>query len=104
MELQRRLGDSGATAYAAHPGVVITRLYRSTPVIEKIMSYRLFSRFLFKTAKGGSQTPLFCATHEKANPAVYHADCKKCPTSGLAKDSEKARELWDWSQKLVDNK
>jgi len=104
IELQKRLGDSGATAYSLHPGSVQTNLARGIPFIGRISTIpqlQSITSVFFKTPREGAQTSIYCATQPTAVPGEYHADCQRVATTALADDPERARELWDWSEQLV---
>ena len=47
------------------------------------------------------QTSLFCALSDKATPGGYHADARPWVTSPAAKDSAKAKWLWEESERVT---
>ena len=99
-ELKRRYGIK---AYSLHPGGVSdTHIHQRN---------QLLDRFLFqcgmvisKTVQQGCMTTLFCALSDDARPGHYHADCCVREPSHLALDQHRAKECWEESEKLIDEK
>ena len=91
-ELARRLGGTGVTTYAVHPGVVATDVWRSVPaplrwVIKKFML----------TPEQGAEASLRCAmAPELANQTGRYYDAGGIETepNRLADDLELAKTLW----------
>jgi retinol dehydrogenase-12 len=103
IELQRRFGAQGLQAYALHPGAVNTGLQRHVS-LSKWFTAPLQS-LLFKTQLEGAQTNLFCAVSDEAVPGKYHADCQVTEVANpYADNPERAREWWDYSEKIVAEK
>ncbi|CAF1534063.1 unnamed protein product, partial [Adineta steineri] len=101
MELQRRFGAQGLRAYVLHPGLVRTSLHAAmsnwfaAPLI----------LLLFKTPLEGAQTNLFCSVSDEAVPGKYHSDCRQSELGNPhAENSERAREWWEYSEKIVAEK
>jgi retinol dehydrogenase-12 len=92
-ELARRL-DSGVTAYALHPGLVASDIWRRVPgPVRSLIKMRMLS------AKQGARTSVYCAT----SPAVaavsgrYYDDCAERQPSPVATE-ELGRLLWEQSE------
>merc|ERR1711892_1403577 len=79
-ELARRLGGSGVTAYALHPGVVATELWRHMGDTNGCIGSLVagFVSWLCKTPEAGAQTSIFCAVDESItdHSGRYYSDCK----------------------------
>ncbi|OYU44750.1 MAG: short-chain dehydrogenase [Burkholderiales bacterium PBB4] len=60
-ELQRRLSQAGhgTISVAAHPGVSATNLFQHLPKVVQVFSPLM--SFIFQSAKGGAQPPLYAA-------------------------------------------
>jgi dehydrogenase/reductase SDR family protein 13 len=89
-ELARRLGASGVTTYALHPGTVASDIWRRVPwPLRPLMKRRMIS------PEQGAQTSLYCA----ASPDVagesgrYYDACRRKEPSAAATASL-AAELW----------
>jgi len=97
-ELGRRLYGTGVTAYAVHPGVVSTNVWRSLP---KSM-VKVLSRWMISPEEG-AQTTLYCATQPQLSgeTGMYYDNCKVTASSGTAQDIQLARLLWEKSSEWV---
>lgn len=100
LELERRFGSKGVHAYACHPGFVATELMKHAPWALQMMLPPL-QYFTFKTSLEGAQTTLFCALSERAVPGGYHSDAQPWPTTATAQDKEKARWMWEESERIT---
>jgi NAD(P)-dependent dehydrogenase (short-subunit alcohol dehydrogenase family) len=118
VELNRRLGPRGGSAYAVHPGGIMTNLQRDMSAAEiKAMGWideetgRPIDRF--KTVAGGASTSVWCATSPLLNGGgVYCEDCNVAelkpdddPTfTGVrswAVDPAIASRLWTMSEDML---
>jgi NAD(P)-dependent dehydrogenase (short-subunit alcohol dehydrogenase family) len=90
-ELARRLDGSGVTAYALHPGVVATDIWRELP-----WGIRHLAKLFMVSPEEGARTTLHCATEPEASLAsgAYYDSCKPVRPSRAADDPVLARELW----------
>ena len=90
-ELARRLAGSGVTAYALHPGVVATDIWRELP-----WGIRHLAKLFMVSPEEGARTTLHCATEPEASLAsgAYYDSCKPVRPSRAADDPALARELW----------
>jgi len=100
IELQKRLGDSGATTCVLHPGYVRTDILRHQKLVMQLPSIVL-SPLILKNSKEGAQTTLYCATQPNIRPGEYYCDCKVAPSSLLSNDPKLASDLWEYSERLV---
>jgi NAD(P)-dependent dehydrogenase (short-subunit alcohol dehydrogenase family) len=91
-ELARRLEGTGVTAYAVHPGVVATDVWRRVPG-----PFRwLIKRFMI-TPEEGAVSPLRCATAPELageTGRYYDVGGVERRPSRLARDPALAAELW----------
>ncbi len=97
-ELARRWAGSGVTAYAVHPGVVATGIWRRLPGPLRW----LVTRFMI-TPEEGARTTIFCATApELASVSGRYYDRQRESTpSRVAQDDALAARLWNESEKMV---
>jgi NAD(P)-dependent dehydrogenase (short-subunit alcohol dehydrogenase family) len=100
-ELNRRLGESGVTSAALHPGIVMTDLGRDQKGLLSWVGIPM--RPFMKTAEQGAATTLYAATC--ANPlqpgGSYLADCATARPGKLAGDADLERRLWERSEELT---
>lgn len=118
VELNRRLEPRRVTAYAVHPGGIMTNLQRDMSAAEINAMGWLDKdgkpREGFKTPAGGASTAVWCATSPllAAGGGVYCEDCNIAelkpandPTfTGVrswAVDQEAAKKLWSLSEKML---
>jgi retinol dehydrogenase 12 len=97
-ELARRWAGSGVTAYALHPGVVATGIWRRVPGPLRW----LITRFMISPEEGAGTT-IFCATAPElagVSGRYYERQGESTP-SVVAQDDALAARLWDESEKLV---
>lgn len=97
-ELARRLAGTGVTAYALHPGVVATDVWRRIPApVAWIMK-----RFMI-SPEAGAATTLYCATDAAlaARSGGYYDECRERTPSRVAQDDALAAELWRRSEQMV---
>ncbi|XP_054710865.1 retinol dehydrogenase 13-like [Uloborus diversus] len=101
-ELAKRLDSTNVTVNALHPGGVRTRIARNARWFIKYIIVPIVYPFL-KTAKSGAQTTIHLAVSDEVEniSGEYFVDCEKYWTSRSAKDDEKARKLWELSEKLT---
>jgi NAD(P)-dependent dehydrogenase (short-subunit alcohol dehydrogenase family) len=90
-ELARRLGGSGVTTYALHPGVVASDIWRRVPwPARQLMKLRMLS------PEEGARTSLYCATAPEVaeDSGLYYDDCRR-REPGRAASPELGAELWE---------
>ncbi|MFA9453248.1 MAG: SDR family NAD(P)-dependent oxidoreductase [Candidatus Aminicenantaceae bacterium] len=105
-ELQRRLDEAGSSTLvtASHPGWTATELQRHAGL------FSFLNPFLAQDITMGALPTLCAAVAEDVQACDYYGPegwremrghPKKVETSALAKDMEKARKLWEVSEKLT---
>lgn len=100
-ELARRLGGTGVTANALHPGVVATGFGRNNRGAFRQMM-RMAAPFLLSPEKGARTSVHLCASPElEGVTGRYFADCKEEQPSAAALDDEAARRLWAISEEMA---
>jgi WW domain-containing oxidoreductase len=101
-ELGRRLGGTGKTANAVHPGVIDTQIGRALPALSRV-ALRIAAPLVLKTPAQGAATQCYVAT----NPAVatvsgqYFADCNRAEPLPIASDQQLAGRLWETTEQIV---
>ncbi len=93
-ELARRLDGSGVTAYALHPGVVASDIWRRVPwPARSILTRRMLS------TEQGARTSLYCATSAEVATVSgrYFEQCAEREPSSLA-TPELGERLWAQSE------
>jgi retinol dehydrogenase 12 len=93
-ELARRLDGCGVTAYALHPGVVASDIWRRVPwPARPLMKLRMI------TPEQGARTSLYCATSPEvaqASGRFYDKCAERAPSAVATPDL--AAELWQRSE------
>ncbi|XP_022767508.1 short-chain dehydrogenase TIC 32, chloroplastic-like [Durio zibethinus] len=104
-ELNRRLQEEGVniTVNSVHPGLIMTPLFRHTAALMKL--FKLFTFFLWKNVPQGAATTCYVALHPrlKEDTGKYFVDCNEMTPSSYARDEALARQLWDFSNKLINS-
>ncbi|GAV62698.1 adh_short domain-containing protein [Cephalotus follicularis] len=104
-ELSRRLKVEGVniTGNSVHPGFIMTNLMKYSAVSMKIM--KMFSFFLWKDVAQGAATTCYVALHPslKGVSGKYFEDCNEMKPSAYATDPLLAKNLWDFSRKLINS-
>lgn len=97
-ELQRRLEGTGVTAYALHPGVVSTNVWRKIP-----RPFAALAKLFMIDSQEGAKTTIHCATAPLAelDPGGYYDKCTEKEPSEPARDPALAAELWRRSEQWV---
>jgi NAD(P)-dependent dehydrogenase (short-subunit alcohol dehydrogenase family) len=96
-ELARRLDSTGVTAYALHPGVIASDIWRRVPFpFDRLM------KIFMKSTEEGAQTSLYCATAPELADVSgrYYDSCRERPASAVATPAL-AAELWSRSEQWV---
>lgn len=98
-ELARRLADQEITAFAVHPGVVATEVWRQVPAPLRWV----IKRFMLSPEQGARSTIAAATEPELVAHSGAYLDwnCRVRPPSKLAEDRELARELWSRSARWV---
>jgi retinol dehydrogenase-12 len=93
-ELARRAAGTGVTAYALHPGVVASDIWRRVPwPVRPLMERRML------TVAQGAETSLYCAASPAvaADSGLFYDKCAERAPSPVA-TPELAAELWKRSE------
>ncbi|KAF9614153.1 hypothetical protein IFM89_015472 [Coptis chinensis] len=102
-ELVRRLKEDGVqiTANSLHPGAINTDLLRHHSIINGIV--QAVGKFFIKDVPQGAATTCYVALHPqvKGVSGEYFLDSNIGKASTLARDTELAKKLWDFSMSLV---
>jgi NAD(P)-dependent dehydrogenase (short-subunit alcohol dehydrogenase family) len=96
-ELGRRLAGTGVTAYALHPGVVASEIWRRVPwPARQIVTRRML------TIEEGARTSLYCATAPEVaqESGKYYDQCRETEPSKLV-TPELAARLWEYSENAI---
>ena len=94
-ELARRLAGTAVTAYALHPGVVASDIWRRVPwPVRPLLTRRML------TVDQGAETSLYCATAPELAQVSgrYYEECAERDPSPVA-TPELAARLWQHSEK-----
>ncbi|CAK9310799.1 unnamed protein product [Citrullus colocynthis] len=102
-ELARKLKEEGVkiTANSLHPGAIPTNLFRYHSIINGFLG--VLGKHVMKNVQQGAATTCYVALHPqiKGISGQYFADSNIAKASSLANDSELAKKLWDFTQKLI---
>jgi len=101
-ELQRRLSTTGVTAYALHPGVVLTEIGRHANSF-LWSAVKLIGPLFLKTPCEGAQTTVYCAVQEDMEglSGSYFVDCAVQGTTKKSNDEGLAKKLWELSEQMT---
>lgn len=97
-ELARRYGSQGLRAYALHPGVVKSDVWRQIPQpFRALVTWRMISN------EEGAETTLYCATSPEVadHNGRYYDECREKQPSPAALNAALAHELWEKSSAFV---
>lgn len=99
--LAKRLEGTGVTAYALHPGVVQTELWRHLNKPQQAAMWMI--RPFTKTSVQGAQTTIYCAVAPEleTESGKYYSDCAPTNCSRAALDDDVAQRLWELSCKML---
>jgi NAD(P)-dependent dehydrogenase (short-subunit alcohol dehydrogenase family) len=105
-ELNRRFKAEGVdvTAYAVHPGVINTDLYRHLGGGAQV--YHFLTSWVNKNVPQGAATSMYCALAPAAKEGAggYFQDCNLVPEHAMkpfARSDDLAHRLWDVSVELT---
>ncbi len=100
MELARRLSGTGVTVNCVHPGGIRTKIYHTT--LLHTLYAKLFA-WTLKPVSKGAEPIVYLAS----SPAVegitgeYFREMKRGQPSDQARDPELARQVWEYSERLI---
>jgi NAD(P)-dependent dehydrogenase (short-subunit alcohol dehydrogenase family) len=102
-ELARRHAATTLSAFALHPGVVASGVWRGMPVFERwAMLLRWLIRGRLVSNDDGAKTTLHCALEARAEESgLYFDDERPVMPSELAQDPVLARNLWERSEEWI---
>lgn len=97
-ELARRLQGKGVNAYALHPGVIASDVWRRVP-----WPVRSLMKLFMISVEEGAKTTLYCATSKDVadQTGLYYDSCAERRPSRAARDDALAAELWKRSAEWV---
>ncbi|MBL7499058.1 SDR family NAD(P)-dependent oxidoreductase [Frankia sp. CNm7] len=97
------LARHGYSAYAVHPGMVATDLYRHLGEADQaaVQNRPAGSEATVKSIAQGAATIAWAATVEGVASGSYVADCAVTMAAPHATDPEAVERLWTWSQEQV---
>ncbi len=100
-ELNLQFASKGLKAYSLHPGAVRTSFGSEASTWAKGLI--AFTKLFFISPKAGAATTIFLATapEKSLKNGGYYKNKKLSIPSSLAKDSNLAKALWDFSKKEI---
>ncbi|BAT73061.1 Short-chain dehydrogenase TIC 32 [Vigna angularis] len=105
-ELARRLKEEGVeiTVNSLHPGSIVTNILRYHGYVNALAN--MVGKYFLKNVQQGAATQCYVALHPqvKGVSGEYFMDCNKADPTSLAKDSELAKKLWEFSSSLTNPK
>ncbi|KAL2342745.1 hypothetical protein Fmac_004030 [Flemingia macrophylla] len=105
-ELARRLKEEGVeiTVNSLHPGSIITNILRHHGYVNAFAN--MVGKYFLKNVQQGAATQCYVALHPqvKGISGEYFMDSNKADPTSLAKDSELAKKLWEFSLSLTNTK
>ena len=103
-ELTCRLEGTGVSIYCLRPGMVRSNLGRHVqmPLVVRVLGYFL-GWLLVKSPYEGCQTVLHCAIAEEVEGVSgnFYGNCKQEEWTSVSLDDEKAKNLWEVSERLT---
>lgn len=97
-ELARRLQGTSVSAYALHPGLIYTRIWRTVPALLRPL---LKLRGMI-SIEAGAATTLYCATRApQSESGLYYANSQVATPAPWAQDLAAAQRLWRESEVWV---
>jgi NAD(P)-dependent dehydrogenase (short-subunit alcohol dehydrogenase family) len=101
-EANRRLTDSGVTAYAVHPGLVGTAFGTGGDSFIVGLGIRVVGRWL-RTPEEGADSVVWAALDPDiiGDAGSYFADREVARSTSHARDDDQARRLWDVSEQIL---
>jgi NAD(P)-dependent dehydrogenase (short-subunit alcohol dehydrogenase family) len=99
--LAEKYRQTGITAYALHPGVVLTNIWDGATGFLKVIIW-LMKPFMISPEKG-AETTIYLATQPKLEQksGLYFKKCKVAKTAPNADNAAARNRLWEISEKLT---
>jgi NAD(P)-dependent dehydrogenase (short-subunit alcohol dehydrogenase family) len=102
-ELARRLGGTGVTSNALHPGFVASNFMAGNGLLGWVMR-RAASAFAISNEEGAKTSIYLAASPEvESVTGQYFEKQKAVASSAAANDAEAAATLWEYTEKLTTN-
>lgn len=100
-ELARRLGGSGVTVNAVHPGFVASSMYDEYPLLRRLVAPVV--RRVGKPVEAGADTVVYVASSSEVEGVTgkYFVDRKAVRSSPATYDGEAAQRLWMLTEQVV---
>ncbi|KAJ0175415.1 hypothetical protein K1T71_008574 [Dendrolimus kikuchii] len=104
VELSRRLEGTRVTANAVHPGVIWTGIMWSETFKLQSALFAMWCWVYNRTAEQGAQTVVHVCVSEECSrvSGKYFVDCAERVTLPKVRNEIVAKQLWDYSEKLVE--
>ena len=100
--LSKRLRESGVTVNGAHPGLVASGLFRSSPRALRLALASVVRPFM-RSAQRGAETSVYLATAAELSHVSggYYSDRRRLEPSAAARCDDAAARLWIESVRLT---
>ncbi|KAI2494389.1 short chain dehydrogenase [Fragilaria crotonensis] len=99
-ELLVQEGKTDIQSVSLHPGVISTSLWQHLPRFLQPLT-RLIAD---KTVDQGAATSVYCCLADDVQGAAYYSDCKVKQPTRTAEDATMRKELWDYTEALIQEK
>lgn len=99
-ELLVQEGKMDIQSVSLHPGVIRTSLWQHLPWLLQPLT-RLVTD---KTVDQGAATSVYCCLADRVQGGAYYSDCKVVQPTKTAEDATMRKELWDYTEALIQEK
>jgi retinol dehydrogenase 12 len=101
-ELARRLAGTGVSVNALHPGVVRSQLFRSGPVLLRVLLWSVGRLFMLSPQQGARGSVYLASASElDGETGGYYRGCRRVAPSAAAQSEACAARLWQESARLT---